>query len=504
MNTVILNKFDGGIAEDLRTHNTDESEYSLNFDIFRNPHKLTPFPDSVQCSLTGGQSMNDVQLNDVNFNSQYIVATGYESNVSTKASFYLADATNSIFTKDLTTALADYVSGSLVFYKGNLYCLTLTGGNYTLNKYDGFAITSIGTITLSTTLKARPFVHPEDNVLYIVQGSIISSYDGTTLTSYSSILPTGIFVVGLTQYGNYLAIATTTASGNKAYTYLWGRDGTLNTLQGQIDFGEDEIIFIQNLDNILFAFTAPNGYYNTVSNKRLTVKAYSGGAVQTIKVIDSDDFLGTTYLSGIPRWFPLVSNGKIYFCPTATTSAMVSLSPNSIYVFGKNGDGKYVLAKDRYISNGDTGANTPLFISGLSKIGDIVYCAYSLAAFGNVKLTVSNLSSPTYVANSIYRTTINPNMLIDDRYKNKQLDWVRISYTGASSGITALKYSVDGSSMTSIISDSNTAGEKVTEASAESTGKSFMAGREFQFQIESTGGSQIKEIAYGYTILPTT
>ena len=46
--TVLINKFDGGIAEDPRTFATDQCQSSLNFDIFTNPHYLQPYPDTVE------------------------------------------------------------------------------------------------------------------------------------------------------------------------------------------------------------------------------------------------------------------------------------------------------------------------------------------------------------------------------------------------------------------------------------------------------------------------
>ena len=109
-----------------------------------------------------------------------------------------------------------------------------------------------------------------------------------------------------------------------------------------------------------------------------------------------------------------------------------------------------------------------------------------------------------YTATSIYKTTINPNMPIADRYNEKQLESVQISFTGASSGTTGLKYSVDGSTFTSIISETNSTGEQVFEATNEADGTVFLSGREFQFQIESSGGAKIKELRYKYTNLNTT
>ena len=61
-----------------------------------------------------------------------------------------------------------------------------------------------------------------------------------------------------------------------------------------------------------------------------------------------------------------------------------------------------------------------------------------------------------------------------------------------------MKYAVDTTTMTSVISSSNVTGEGFIEATAEDGGAVFKTGKEFQFQVESTGGVEIKEIRYRY------
>jgi hypothetical protein len=64
-----------------------------------------------------------------------------------------------------------------------------------------------------------------------------------------------------------------------------------------------------------------------------------------------------------------------------------------------------------------------------------------------------------------------------------------------------VKYSIDGSTITTLISQANTAAQLVKQAISENDGTAFLSGREFQFQVESTGGAKIKEIKYKYTVL---
>lgn len=499
MTQVIIDKFDGGIAEDVRTHNTDECEVSRNFDVFTNPHKLIPFGDSIADTATG-LDMNDIRITDVNISANGITATGYESAISTKPTFYTKTDVVTAFTKQIAAAGNQYVPNSLVVYRDKDFCLGWNSGagTYTLYRFDSVVlITSCGTLTAAGTgsLLARPFVHPEDNMLYIVIGTVITRYDGVNnigsgaSLSYSSILPTGLVTTSVCDYGTYLAIGMqhSLATGNSV-CYLWGRDGTLNTLQATIDCGEGNLRIVENLDNnLIFIMTAQDAFFSALT-PRMLVKIYQGGVVTTLKTIP----LASTNVAG---------NSKI---KNSTRLYIAFGADDCVYAIGKNKSGNYIVTKDRYLFNGTTVGGT--LAPYLSMIGDIMWRAFETAA-GVFSLYRSRYSSMgetiSYNSTSIYRTTINPNMRIQDRYDNKQLDSVRLAFTGAVSGTTTVKYSVDGSAFATLFAYSNAAGETVREAATQDNGDALLQGREIQFQIECTGGSQIKELAYSYSVLPT-
>lgn len=486
MPIVIQNKFDGGHAEDLRTFALDECEKSLNFDLFKNPHKLIPFPDSIADTLNSG-NMSDIQISDIDVSligsTYYITGAGFESSVSQKTAFYikLNGALASNFEQQAVSAAATYVKGTGVTYKDKNFALRYNGsGTWTLDRYDSAGVvTAIGTISFTISTAPRMFVHPEDNVLYIVIGTTISSWDGTTLTTSTTILPSGMTPTSLTDYGTYLAITMAPLRGNgNSITYLWGRDLTINTLQGTINWGEGYCPIVENLNNDLIAIMQPqNSFLNNVLN-RIVVKGYFGGAVQTLKSIS---VATTDYVNK----FKVKNENRLYFGS--------GNADDCVYVVGKNKSGQYIITKDRYLDNGTA---TTSGIQALAMIGDIMWRGIN---------TVYKLmrSTTTYAATSVYKSTINPCMPIQDRNEQKQFEAFRISYTGKASGTIVLKYTVDGSTLTSIISVSTTAIEDLKECNAEITDeKQLLEGREMQYQIESTGGVEIKEVAYKYRVKP--
>lgn len=509
MTTVLLNKFDGGHAEDLRTEATDQCEKSLNFDIFTNPHRLIPYGDSI-AETSDTPAIADSQITDIDVSligaSYTLTGVGYESSGSTKANFFTKSALTNGGTLNWSTqaiaAANAYQKGSGVVYKDKMYTLAFSGSQYTLYRYDSAGtVTSCGTITDSSTFRARPFVHPDDNKLYIITGHTISYYDGTNnigtsvATSYSvsTILPTGFEATSVTASGANLAIAMRPLRGNgNSVTYLWGRDATLNTTQGRVDFGEGNLLLLENLNNNLVAFMQPNQSVinSAVVQNKLEARVWAGGTVETVKSIPISTLTAT--INTVKQ----KNKDRIYFG---------FASDDCLYVFGKNKEGHYTISKDRYYFNGTTIGTA---FTGLSFVGDILWRAFSTVAGAYTlmrsKVVASLGETITYASTSKYTTTINPNMPIADRTQLKQLEAVQVTYVGKTGGTVALKYSTDGGSYTTIISENTTAITEGKEATNESDGKVLASGNEFQFQGESTGGVEILEIKYRYKILNST
>lgn len=502
MTIAIQNKFDGGHAEDIRTHNTNECEESLNFDVFTNPHKLIPLADSIAETVDTG-TMDEVELSDVDISlvgSNYLLtASGFETGASSKIGFYTkSDITNGgtlNWGTQAVSASGAYQKNSGVIFQTKFYALASSGGVYTLFKYNGAgSVTSIGTITTNSNFYVKPFVHPSDKKLYGVIGQSIFQYDGSTFNKTGSgislTLPNDYECTGLTSYGDYLAIGMRSLRGNgNSYVYLWDRQLTLIDANTCIDFGEGNLLVLENLNESLFAVIQPQNTIATTFTYKVKIRQYSGGSVETIKsiVLPSSINVATAVKAK--------NEEKLYFG---------FAGDDCLYVFGKNKAGNYILNKHRYFFNTVTIGSS---LSGLSIIGDIIWAGFTTVGgvytFMRSKVLSHLGENATYSSTSIYKTTINPSMNIEDRYKHKQLISVRISFTGASYGTTGVKYSVDGSNFTSVISQSNTAGELVWEAFKQADGADFLSGREFQFKLESSGGAQIKEIAYQYTILNT-
>ena len=485
--TVIQNQFDGGVAEDVRSHRTNECESSDNFDCLNNSYKISPHIGTALETMTSGVT-TDFALTDVDSitvaGSISLVALGRVSSGNNSPSFYRKGSTT-----DITSSWQHYadgantkVDGSLVVYKGDAYCLGDTNTAHNLQKFDGYTtVSTIGTITNTnyTSIVPRPFVHPEDNILYMADGNIIASYNGSSFTASAFVLPSDKIVVSLTNYGGYLVVACRPKNGaGKSTMYFWGRDTSNTLIQESIDLGNVQVNIVENIENQLVVVSTKIsvGQYSSILNNKLTISMYTGGAMQVIKELPLSSSLGTALNN-----MKVKKGNKLYFCISGDTS---------IYVFGKNKSGQYVVARDKGVPTGAT------FIYNFSIISDFMWISYAIGATSYYFSRTLSLAESQNYPTSTYKTTINPSMSGGDRDKNKQLEAIQVTFSGTGTG--TLKYYTDGGSVTTLGSASITT-FGVLEASTETTGIPLKTGREYQFQIETSGNLSVTDIRYRYS-----
>lgn len=488
MPTISINKFDNGTADDVRTHNINQNEESLNFNIFDKPNYLQPYPDLATETIEGGLTITDYNISDVLYDVSGVnfLALGKSSSGSSIAKMFQKSAIGDAWELEVADAGSIVQYGTLVAHKGLAYFLN---SDKFMEVTNITTITERGNYTGSGSI-AKPFVHPKNDYLYGATGYILFRWTGAAFAEYNGIIPSDLYVTSLTDYGTYLAVACRPSSGlGNSYIFLINpADITLNTAEAistVINLGEGNCKVLENIEETLVAVMDSNDITGVTLNNRLLVKTWNG-SLTTQKEISINSNFALTQLKQ-------KSKNRLFFTLLYSQGA----GDDAIYSFGKNKEGLWTLSKDRYLNNGST---TYVTIRAFTIIGDVMWIGFR-ASSGSDGLFYRTSVAGAFTNTSKYTTTINPSMPLDDRYKHKQLDAVQISYTGASTGTTVLKYSVDGSTMTTIISDTNSTGEKTTEATMENDGSALLSGKEFQFRIECTGGTKIKEIKYKYSIL---
>lgn len=467
--------------------------------------KLQPYRDMETESLDTG-TLADQRLTDVirfipTGQVEQIFALGQASTSNAYPKFYQKSTTNSVSASFQLIANGEDTSGTvipgtLIGYKGALYCLkTKSGSTYLVKHIYATSTTEIGSLGLSPSNGVVPsmFVHPKDNKLYMASGYTAGSYDGTTLSTRD--FSTGHDITALTNYGNNIHLGMVSRDSNSSVMAIWDGSITSSVLVDVVEWANDTLLVLENIGDVLIGVSgisvggaSGSGIYNTV-----TVRAYAGGTVQPIREIESIGALGS-------RVYPISTkrNNILYFPMSAYLNGT---RVHQIWCVYKNEAGNFVVTPD-IKPNNDTELVSESII-GLSSVGDYKWVAFSSSSSTGSLFRTNN--DDLYTATSSWTSLVNPSMDVEDRSKIKTLKAISLrcgSPSGASYTVT-LSYSADGGAFTTIYTGASTAVVRVMEEAAEASRKQFLSAREYVFKIESTGNGEIYELKYGYEISPT-
>jgi len=495
---VIINRFNGGLSEDPRTHDTNKCTDVLGFDTFTYPHKLTPYGESEAEAMSSG-TITDKLISDVNRDSNgYITMFGRNSTGSPTVTDIILKDSGTNIASTLTSAAADsnasiFLANTSAFYKANYY-YSLSGSGVVKKMVSGtWGVSTAGTIPISSNwsneVGVKPIIHPADDILYMARQQFLAKIDGTTFTSLTSVeIPTVQYITSLADYDSDLAIATApTYEGGTSRVYLWNRDTSSSTFRANIDFGEGSLMILENLGGLLIGVSVSDANYvssasyDTTKTKKITIRVLSGSQALVVKELV------------VPETFSL----KNFKAKTSNKFYFGGDNGDALFVVKKNNDGSITVSKDKYVNNGT--AYTTL--RGLAVFGDYLFTMFDTAGqSGNVYRTKV---TPTYSNTSVYETTINPSMDIADRAKLKGLTMVSLSNAPLIAGASVtVKYSVDGAAYVTLFTES-TDGKITTTSSNENGSSPFLDGYEYQFKIESTGGAEPTELRYKYEVKDT-
>lgn len=496
----IINRFDGGMAEDLRTTATNQCASSVNFDISTNPHKLKPFSDPIAETHASGPitdyAITDVAVLNISGTTPTVYGMGRASSGSTNVAIFKKSSTSDI-TAQWSASLASSGTrspGTLLSYydttAGADKLYFVNGGAFGVFT-DPSTISTVGSLVgpYTTNTYPKPYRHPIDNTVYLGAANKVYKFDAVTYTSATLLhtFGTNFEVQSFTEWGNYLAIGGRYfGRDKKSSVYLSNRVLPNDGAQQVIDWGEGSLVAIENIGGSIvgISYTEDVGGYSTISNYKLYIKVWSGGEVQTVKEIE------TRRSDEIKIW-KAKHDDKLYFGYD---------TDRSLYVVGKNKLGEWFVTGDRYYN--PTGSYITGTFNGISFVGDVAFIAYQDG--GTTGYLVRQGTGSTYSLTSYYNTTINPNMEVAHRTLRKTLKSVRIAYTAeAANGTVGVGFRQDTqtSAFTSIVSSTEaTAGEYVIHADMTEAGESFDEGYEFQFQFTSTGNVSIKQFEYVYEL----
>lgn len=496
---VIINQFDGGLAETKYPVETNVAADMFHCDIFSDRKLLKNLRKNEKDTVSGGAhsgTENVYAWDGARRSDGKILAIGHTSSVSTTARFYRKngnDVTSYWVQSSVTCGNTPYYNGGIL-YKDNFYCLSYSGSSHSLYRYDGdsTATSVVSSFTESNVggygnIIPKPIVHPLDNKLYMAIGKSIFVWDGSAGTVTTASVSTPYQIIGCTYYGTYIAIACIKGDG-KSIVYLWGRDTTVTTFQDSVEFGDDKLCFITNLNGLLIGVSSRSSA-TTYLDPKIKVRALIGREAVLVKEIAVTDLL---FISNLY----VVWKDVIYFLNQSQSSPY-----GTLFTVHKNKKGEIVLGQAHTTQyDGETSSYTHNFFN----IHDYFF-------FGNIngKMMRTYDSYPLYnVTDSTYTFPINVGMVESDRAKLKNVNFVYVKAYANSAGYGTLKLevSIDQGAYTTIFSESSPSGKNayVIEAGGDTNGDALGEGRDIQFRVTFGQGIDIAEFGYDYEEVSTT
>lgn len=492
MPTVTLNRFPS-MRADPRDNNG--SQRVVHFDNFTKKHSLVPYRSSED-ALT---NQADNQMQNFLMYSGSMYALGRQLTLS-RALILRNDniATTDWFSptngEDNTYTISDYTF--FVEYKGILWG-TNSNGLWSYNI--GSTTFTANAQSLTFTSITQGLIHSKDDILYFgytnTSGTYIASKNGSGGWNTTALtLPSNLKIVSLCEYGNYLAVGcASTQIGGNSKVFLWDRDSTLTTLSESIDLGNKILYALENIDGYLIAVLLSGNTSATITPKMVFAR-YAGGTSFTVfEQIELTS--GVNSIIGKQK-----ANNRLYFGLNASSKGYsTQYDYTGIWSVGRNSEAEPFSVSMIQLADNDT---LPQAIKGFIIVDDYFYISYLDAGTGNFGLSKTN-DQAVYTATSIYRTAINPGNMSDlDKGKKKKLIAVGVTYEPLpTNGQVVLKYKVDNSSYTTVFTET-TDSVQFTEM-PNASGTAFTDGRDFTFQIESTGGAEITGLYYKYEVMET-
>ena len=479
---ISLNTFNGGMTSDDRSEIDNEFALLQHFDTYTRAHRLTPH--NTLASVDSASTT--YEMTDFLYYGSLVWGLGH-----TSGGVHPEVRSSTLGVADSWTGYAGgantVLPGAFVQYHSYLY-----GGysdSYSVWKFDtsGHSFTDAAdSATLSDYITANGVVHSKDDILYFGCGKYIAKNNAGTWTAAALTLPTGYTIAALCEYGDYLAIGCRTNRNGKSVVYLWDRNTALATVSESIDWGTGDIYILKQVEEQLIGISLDTTGSRT--DPRIIFREYVSG----VGALTFREFVGsatTTFsLGGSSVTCAQVVNNRLYFPMEAK---LAGTQRSGIWCVGRPSPNKPWAVWLDYMPNGDT------VVSGLK--GFVVVGANIVLAYNNSGYAVKSITSTAaYSGTSVVKTNINQGMPVADLTKQKQLKALAVSMVPLTSDQqVVLKYAVDGGSL--VTARTTTATGTVTAEMSTAT-LTQQTGREFVFQVESTGGAEITEIKYLYEI----
>lgn len=480
--TVTINSFYGGVANDKRDPTSSEFSYSAHFDVVNNPYKLQPERGYVvdETFDSGGKTDNLTRFTTI---GSTLYALGKTASGSKPIIYKKASATlSSNWTQ--ATGGTDATSGTVnkgVFLWFNSLLLGLQGGT-NLWSFDLTTFTkAYKAVTYNNSREqADPLVHRANHKAYFPIDNTVYELDTAGTWTNVLTLSTDHVISNVDQKGVYLLILLAPSNkGDHSYLAYWDVTSSDTQPQEVLDLGEGSAQVVGQADGEVTV--AQQIGEASLGNLAMSIRVLSGGDFKELKRISLlDDSTNEHSITGYKTYF-----GKnLGF---VVTSSGVGTDLSGVWVVGrKNTKFPLSVSLDRHLP--------VTSIQGVYSRSDIVYLAHSND--GSIKrseLSASFGSSPS----SVYATLFNHGMTESEKVKEKQLEAVAVGFEPLPASATVgLKYKTESDATWQDFPVAFSATDDNSVVLEQTP--SIKAFRDIAFQASSTNGAVITKLAYRF------
>lgn len=474
-----IQNFSGGISDDPRENDATKFQVAKHFDIFSNPTRLTPYrsleADTHDGSTSTGMKQYAVQDFVYASSSAKLYGLGQTGGGLTKI-VYKADATTGNWSLPASSEGNGAVkNGCLIEYKDYLFGFQGTNQIFKWGLLSGSpSITNSASTTGVTITSVAQGLVFQDYLYLPYNNKIWRATDATTFSDAYLTLPTNFKITSLTTNGKYIAIGCAPVStfNGVSKVFLW--DGTSTEIQESIDWGEGELRILETIEGYIVGVT--DRYLNSsvgAGRGSMIIQVYSGGVPQVVKEIFTQALTGKT----IPLQ-KTVKNNRLFWSAKIMTNSAGTTYNEGIWSFGrKNANYPFSVNLDIIDEN-----VTSSGIQAIGSAGNYFFITHS----GDGSIDKTN-DSAVYTFSSTLETQIFDFGDIDN---DKTLTALKVSFRKQLAGESVtVKYRVDGATgWTEIGTYAVDDSLSHTFTREETNDVDFKSGREFEFQLLSTGG----------------
>ena len=338
-------------------------------------------------------------------------------------------------------------------------------------------VTTVANTSATITSVAQGLIAKDDNGYIFYNNIVVRIYPSGTVQDQALKLPTNLKITSACNFGNYMAIGCSPTSiyNGTSKVFLWNLYSP--DVQEVIDWGEGELRVLESVEGMLVGVT--DRYLNNASGAgrgSMIIQGYSGGSPQVLKEV----FTSKLNAIGIPN-YKAVKNNRLFFAAKIFTNDAGTEYNEGLWSFGrKNANYPYSLSLDYISENISTSG-----IQSFGSAGNFFFIAHS----GDGSVDKIN-DSAVFTMTSILETQV---LNFGSTELDKRLDSFKVSCRKQASGESiVVKYKVDdATSWTTIGTYDTDGGLSHTFLNEEANSNvAFKSGREFKFQINSTGGAE--------------